>query len=105
MAPDGSILKGKRVIVEVPENSSTSCILARASEKIRCHYVQFREFEWSLHYPDGTPAVMLRENTDRPFRLDDYKHEVGKDYLKIILYMRSKDTTGLCIFTLLFQTF
>ena len=73
--------------VTVRKEASAAEIQHAACTKFAAHDRNFNmETSWTLRYPDGSAVDRLPEG-DELFRLDKYRDQLCKDFIKIVLYL------------------
>ena len=84
-------VRGSRLPILVPTDSSAADILNHARKKFKSHDRNFCDDDNTLvlRYPDGTPVYTLPEN-DELFDLKSYKEQIMKEYNRIIFYVTAE---------------
>nr|XP_024659365.1 G2/M phase-specific E3 ubiquitin-protein ligase-like [Maylandia zebra] len=79
-------LRGKTLPLFITPEITAPDLLKQAVEKMRTFNKDLVEGPYVLLYPDCTEVINV-PGTERPFRLADYKEEIGKNYNRISLFI------------------
>ena len=82
-------LRGKTLPLFANPEITAQDLLKQAVQKMRTFNKDLDEGPYVLLYPDCTEVVNV-PGTERPFRLADYKKEIGKTYPKITFFICSE---------------
>ncbi|XP_028419234.1 uncharacterized protein LOC114544973 [Dendronephthya gigantea] len=81
-------IRGKSLPLKIKKEANYAQLLTAALVKRKAYDQAFNEkLDWNIHYPDGQIALNLPGQTESPFRLCDYKEDLGKNYSRITLYL------------------
>ncbi|KAL4000595.1 alcohol-forming fatty acyl-CoA reductase [Sarotherodon galilaeus] len=83
---DLKLLKGKTLPLFISPKITAPDLLKQAVEKMRTFNKDLVEGSYVLLYPNCTEVINV-PGTERPFRLADYKEEIGKNYNRISLFI------------------
>lgn len=79
-------VRGKTLPLFVDSQVAASDILQQAVQKMRTFNKDMQEGPYVLLYPDCTEVVHV-PGSEKPFKLAEYKKELGKPYSRINFYI------------------
>ncbi|XP_063336843.1 uncharacterized protein LOC134632147 [Pelmatolapia mariae] len=79
-------VRGKTLPLSISPEITAPDLLKQAVEKMRAFNKDLVEGPYVLLYPDCTEVINV-PGSERPFRLADYKEEIGKNYNRISLFI------------------
>lgn len=86
---DLKAVRGKTLPLNTNPEITAQDLLKRAAIKMATFNKDLGEGPYVLLYPDCTKVVNV-PGTERPFTLEEYKKEIGKNYSRITLFICSE---------------
>ena len=84
-------MSGKSLPLKISKDANYSQLLTAALIKRKAYDQSFKEKQdWAIVYPDGKIASNLPGQLESPFRLSDYKEDLGKNYSRITLSVMNR---------------
>lgn len=81
---------GKNISLQTDRGNTATSLLNQAVKKMKDFNKDVKDGPFLLLYPDGTEVVNI-PGTQKPFTVEAYKHELGKPYQRITLYICLKE--------------
>lgn len=84
--PDFKPLRGRTLPLFVDPEVEASDVLKQAVQKMKTFYKDMQEGPYVLLYPDCSEVVHV-PGSERPFKLAEYKKELGRPYCRITFFI------------------
>ncbi|RVE63364.1 hypothetical protein OJAV_G00135520 [Oryzias javanicus] len=82
--------RGKNISLQTDRGNTATSLLNQAVKKMKDFNNDVKDGPFVLLYPDGTEVVNI-PGTQKPFTVEAYKHELGRPYQRITLYICLKE--------------